>query len=192
LGRWDAHNVTEDADLGGYLACHGYVTELIPTVTYEETNCQPWRWVRQRSRWLNRFMITYIVHIRDPAQLLRDLGFKRFMCLQMTFLTTFSQFLFAPVLWSFWITIFGSHHPIQNVLGDSTIQALILLFLFSEILTMSMTAVISPNRHHLLKRVVTMPLYFTPGPLASYKALCKLIVTPFYWDKTKQGLSNET
>jgi len=128
FGRWDAHNVTEDADIGGCLARHGYVTEFIPTVTYEEANCQPWHWVRQRSRWLKGFMITYIVHIRDAAQLLRDLGFKRFMGLQVTFLTTFSQFLFAPVLWSFWVTIFGFHHPIQNVLGDSTIQALILLF----------------------------------------------------------------
>jgi cellulose synthase/poly-beta-1,6-N-acetylglucosamine synthase-like glycosyltransferase len=132
LGRWDAHNVTEDADLGVRLARHGYVTELIPTVTYEEANCRRWRWVRQRSRWLKGFMITYIVHMRDPAQLLRDLGFKRFMGLQMIFLATFSQFLFAPVLWSFWITIFGYHHPIQNVLGDSTIQVLILLFFFGN------------------------------------------------------------
>ncbi len=193
LGRWDAHNVTEDADLGVRLARHGYVTELIPTVTYEEANCRPWRWVRQRSRWLKGFMITYIVHMRDPAQLLRDLGFKRFMGLQMIFLATFSQFLFAPVLWSFWITIFGYHHPIQNVLGDSTIQVLILLFFFSEILnmTMGMTAVTSPNRRHLLKWVVTMPLYFTLGPLASYKALYKMIVTPFYWDKTEHGVSKE-
>jgi hypothetical protein len=33
---------------------------------------------------------------------------------------------------------------------------------------------------------------FTLGQLASYKALYELIVTPFYWDKTEQGLSNET
>ena len=113
------------------------------------------------------------------------------MGLQMTFLTTFSQFLFAPVLWSFWITMFGYQHPIQNVLGDSIIRALILLFFFSEILTLGM-AVTSPNRRYLLKWVVTMPLYFTLGPLASYKALYELIVTPFYWEKTEQGLSKET
>jgi cellulose synthase/poly-beta-1,6-N-acetylglucosamine synthase-like glycosyltransferase len=65
LGRWDAHNVTEDADLGVRLARHGYVTELIPTVTYEEANCRPWRWVRQRSRWLKGFMITYCVHMKN-------------------------------------------------------------------------------------------------------------------------------
>ena len=37
-----------------------------------------------------------------------------------------------------------------------------------------------------------MPLYFTLGPLTSYKALYELIVTTFYWDKTEQGLLNET
>lgn len=98
LGRWDAHNVTEDADLGVQLARHGYVTELIPTVTYEEANCRPWRWVRQRSRWLIGFMITYIVQMKDPIQLIRDLGFLRFMRLRMIFLSTFSQFALAHVL----------------------------------------------------------------------------------------------
>ena len=40
LGGWDAHNVTEDADLGMRLARHGYRTELIDTVTGEEANCR--------------------------------------------------------------------------------------------------------------------------------------------------------
>jgi cellulose synthase/poly-beta-1,6-N-acetylglucosamine synthase-like glycosyltransferase len=40
LCGWDAHNVTEDADLGIRLARHGYVTKLIPTVTFEEANCR--------------------------------------------------------------------------------------------------------------------------------------------------------
>ena len=40
LGGWDAHNVTEDADLGIRLARHGYRTELIETTTGEEANCR--------------------------------------------------------------------------------------------------------------------------------------------------------
>ena len=129
-----------------------------------------------------------------PSQLLRDLEFKRFMGLQMIFLETFSQFLFAPVLWSPWITIFGYHHPILNVLGGNTIQALILLFFFSEILniTMGITAVTLPNRCHLLKWVVTVSFYFTLGPLASYKALYEMIATPLYSDKADHGVSKET
>ncbi|MGB7243203.1 MAG: glycosyltransferase family 2 protein, partial [Sulfitobacter sp.] len=111
LCGWDAHNVTEDADLGVRLARHGYVTELIPTVTHEEANCRTWPWIRQRSRWLKGFMITYLVHMRDPGQLLRDLGMRRFLGLQTIFLATFSQFFCAPLLWSFWIALFGVTHP---------------------------------------------------------------------------------
>ena len=42
VGGWDAHNVTEDADLGVRLMRRGYRTELIDTVTGEEANARPW------------------------------------------------------------------------------------------------------------------------------------------------------
>ena len=58
LGGWDAHNVTEDADLGIRLARHGYRTELLATVTQEEANCHLWPWIRQRSRWLKGYAMT--------------------------------------------------------------------------------------------------------------------------------------
>ena len=38
MGGWDAHNVTEDADLGIRIARHGYHTDMLPSVTYEEAN----------------------------------------------------------------------------------------------------------------------------------------------------------
>jgi cellulose synthase/poly-beta-1,6-N-acetylglucosamine synthase-like glycosyltransferase len=38
MGGWDAHNVTEDADLGIRIARHGYRTDMLPSVTYEEAN----------------------------------------------------------------------------------------------------------------------------------------------------------
>ena len=40
LGGWDAHNVTEDADLGMRLARFGYRCEMIPSTTWEEANCR--------------------------------------------------------------------------------------------------------------------------------------------------------
>jgi hypothetical protein len=133
------------------------------------------------------------VHMRDPIQLIRDLGFARFMGLQMIFLATFSQFALAPLLWSFWITMFGVAHPVQSILGDTTIMTLIVLFFLSEILniTMALTAVSSQHHRHLMKWVLTMPLYFTLGALASYKAIYEMIVTPFYWDKTEHGVTKE-
>jgi len=78
LGGWDAHNVTEDADLGLRLARAGYETVFIPSVTQEEANGRFWPWVKQRSRWLKGYAITYCVHMRDPGRLWRDLGPWRF------------------------------------------------------------------------------------------------------------------
>lgn len=194
LGGWDAHNVTEDADLGVRLARHGYVTELLPTVTHEEANCRPWPWVRQRSRWLKGFLITYFVHMRDPAQLYKDLGLKRFIGIQMVFLATFSQFAFAPILWSFWANIFGYTHPITTTLGAGVLFVIMVLFFVSEVLslTMGVVAVSGKEHRHLLLWVLLMPIYLTMGALASYKALYEMIVTPFYWDKTEHGVTPQS
>ena len=74
LGGWDAHNVTEDADLGIRLARHGYQTELLASTTQEEANARMWPWIKQRSRWLKGYAVTYGVHMRNPAALWRDLG----------------------------------------------------------------------------------------------------------------------
>ncbi|TMM50782.1 glycosyltransferase family 2 protein [Sulfitobacter sabulilitoris] len=194
LGGWDAHNVTEDADLGVRLARHGYVTELLPTVTFEEANCRPWPWVRQRSRWLKGFMITYLVHMRSPRKLLRELGFVRFMGLQSIFLATFSQFACAPLLWSFWLALAGVTHPVSHSLGATAAWAMAALFLITELLNlgMSLVAVSGRGRRHLLIWVVTMPLYFTLGAVASYKALYEMIAQPFFWDKTQHGVAAQT
>lgn len=194
LCGWDAHNVTEDADLGVRLARHGYVTELLPTVTHEEANCRPWRWVRQRSRWLKGFMITWCVHMRHPVQLLREMGLKRFLGIQTIFLATFSQFACAPLLWSFWITLFGVTHPIEMTLGPVVLWAMVVTFLVAEAvnLSISMVAVSGREHRHLMKFVPTLPFYFPLGALAAYKALHEIIRRPFFWDKTQHGVTPRT
>ena len=189
LGGWDAHNVTEDADLGIRLARQGYTTELIPTVTYEEANCRAWPWVKQRSRWLKGFLITYFVHMRNPVQLWRDLGFKRFMGIQAMLLATVSQFAALPVLWSFWMTTFGLSHPTVATLGASIVWPLAALFLFTEVLSVliGMLAVSDREHRHLIPWALALPIYFTLGALACYKALYEMMLDPFYWDKTQHG-----
>ncbi|GFE48718.1 glycosyl transferase [Roseobacter cerasinus] len=194
LGGWDAHNVTEDADLGVRLARHGYKTELIHTVTHEEATSRVWPWVRQRSRWLKGFMITYFVHMRRPAALLRDLGWKRFLGVQTLFLATVSQFAAAPLLWSFWLTFTGVTHPVELTLGAQAVWGFVALFIFSEALSLAMGlyAVSGKAHRHLLAFVPTMAFYFTLGALAAYKALWETIRAPFFWDKTQHGVSQQT
>ncbi|MEM6303162.1 MAG: glycosyltransferase family 2 protein [Pseudomonadota bacterium] len=193
LGGWDAHNVTEDADLGLRLARHGYTTELLGTATFEEANCRTWPWVRQRSRWLKGFLVTWCVHMRAPRMLLRDLGWRRFIGVQVLFLATFSQFLLAPLLWSFWLTLFGMPHPVALTLGPVAMWTVIAVFVLAEAINLALAfaAVSGPRHRHLLKWVVTTPVYFALGALAALKALREFVVSPFFWDKTQHGFAGE-
>ena len=74
LGGWDQFNVTEDADLGLRLARHGYRTAVLNSLTEEEANADVVNWVRQRSRWYKGYLQTFLVHIRHPVQLVREIG----------------------------------------------------------------------------------------------------------------------
>ena len=190
LGGWDAHNVTEDADLGIRLARHGYRTELIETTTREEANCRPLPWVKQRSRWLKGYMVTYGVHMRDPALLWRQLGPVKFAGFQILFLCTLSQALLVPVLWSFWALPLGLHHPVGDLLPGGLIYGTFWLFLATEAINIAMGMFALRRTKHKLSLlwVPTLHVYYPLAALASYKALWELLQNPFYWDKTSHGI----
>ena len=190
LGGWDAHNVTEDADLGIRLARHGYRTELIATVTHEEANCRVLPWVRQRSRWLKGYAMTWGVHMRDPALLWRQLGAWRFWGFQVLFLGSLSQYLLAPVLWLLALLALGVGHPLHGLVGDAGLAAMTGLFVVSEIITLGVAAwaVRGREHRHLWVWLPLLNLYFPLGALAAWKAIYEVAVRPFYWDKTTHGL----
>ena len=189
LGRWDAHNVTEDADLGLRLARRGYRCEFMASVTEEEATDRVLPWLKQRSRWIKGYAITWAVHMRDPLRLLGDLGFKRFLGVQILFLGTLSHFLLAPFLWSFWLIVFGLPHPVPAVLPPGVVLGIATLFFFSEITTLFIAAmsVATPKRGWLIKWVPLMHLYFPLAAIASWKGFAELMTRPFYWDKTAHG-----
>ncbi|MBD3787554.1 MAG: glycosyltransferase [Sphingomonadales bacterium] len=190
LGGWDAHNVTEDADLGIRLARHGYRTELIPTVTHEEANCRALPWVKQRSRWIKGYAMTWAVHMRDPVRLWRELGPKRFIGLQILIFGSLSQYLLAPVMWSFWLVMLGLPHPIDALLTQAMHNVVLFLFITTELVNIAVGgwAVRGRQHRHLLKWVPTLHVYFPLGALAGWKAIYEVVTKPFYWDKTVHGV----
>jgi len=193
LGRWDAHNVTEDADLGMRIARRGYRTELLDTTTYEEVNCRPHAWVKQRSRWIKGFMMTWLTHMRDPVQLWRDLGPRKFAGFQLLLAGSVLQTLLAPVLWSFWLIPLGFDHPVQAVLSPAAFRLMWQSFLLVEIAVVSFGIVGSAQTRHRLSPlwVPTMVFYYPLATLAAYKAAWEMLVQPFYWDKTAHGEFDE-
>ncbi|MBY6139362.1 glycosyltransferase [Leisingera daeponensis] len=190
LGSWDAHNVTEDADLGVRLYRAGYHTEMLPSTTFEEANWRPWPWIKQRSRWLKGFMLTYLVHMRQPLRLLNELGWKRFLGFQAFFLGTIGQFFFAPVLWSFWLIALGLPHPTADSLPPLllTLAAAALVFFEGLGLVISITAAFAAQRPWLAVWAPVMVLYFPMGAIAVLKAAHEMLARPFFWDKTAHGI----
>lgn len=189
LGRWDAHNVTEDADLGMRIARRGYRTELLDTTTFEEANCRPRSWVKQRSRWIKGFMMTWLTHMRDPRLLWRELGPRRFLGFQLLLAGSVLQSLLAPVLWSFWLVPFGFHHPAVDMLSPGAFGLLWKTFLIIEGLTLAFGIAGNAKTRHGLSPlwVPTLICYYPLATLAAYKAAWEMLVQPFYWDKTSHG-----
>jgi len=186
LGAWDAHNVTEDADLGIRIARRGYRTELIASVTQEEANCRTLPWIKQRSRWIKGFMMTWATHMRDPALLYRELGLRRFIGFQVMFAGSFFHTLFAPILWVLWLLPVGLLGPLPTAaiipLAGFGILAEVFLFCCN-------LAGLRKTDHKINPLwIFTMILYNILASFAAYKALWEMLARPFYWDKTSHGL----
>lgn len=190
LGRWDACNVTEDADLGIRLARHGYVTELLDSTTFEEANCRARPWIKQRSRWIKGFMMTWLTHMRDPARLWRELGARRFLGVQLLLLGSVLQALTAPFLWAFWLVPLGVGHPVEALLGPAAFRALWITFFAVEGLTITFAIAGLRRTAHGLSPlwVPTLSLYHVMATAAAWKAAWEMLTRPFWWDKTHHGL----
>jgi cellulose synthase/poly-beta-1,6-N-acetylglucosamine synthase-like glycosyltransferase len=193
IGGWDAHNVTEDADLGMRLARFGYRCEMVNTTTWEEANNVPLAWVRQRSRWLKGFAMTWATHMRSPAGLYRDLGLTGFIGFQVILLGGLSAFLAAPIFWALWLTHFSIPVIPIDVIPTALwwIFAIIMVSGQVVMLTAIFRATMHKHLRHLIPYILALPLYWPLGMLASYKAVAELFFAPFYWDKTFHGRNDE-
>ncbi len=190
LGGWDAHNVTEDADLGMRLARFGYTCEMVDSTTWEEANTVPVGWIKQRSRWIKGFIITWLTQMRHPRALLNDLGLPGFIGLQIVLLGTATAFLLAPVFWAMWLGVIGYQWGFLSLMPAWFWQTTIIWLLVGEAIMVSIGALAICKKHKfgLLPFLLTMPLYWPLGTIAAYKALYEVFFAPFYWDKTTHGL----
>lgn len=188
-GPWDAHNVTEDADLGMRIYRHGYRVSLIDTVTQEEANVRIWPWIKQRSRWIKGYMATYLVHMRTPRQLWRDLGPGGFASMQCLFLGSILSALTMPILLVIWAASLGM--PGLGALQAATPALLGPIMLGIEAINLGLWALgLRARRHrHLWPMLPLLHIYFLMASIASLKALVELMHKPFYWDKTDHGIA---
>ena len=191
LGRWDPYNVTEDADLGVRLARRKLRTEIIDTYTYEEATATIGSWIRQRSRWYKGHLQTYLVHMRYPRKLFKDLGASQFLKFQLTFGGGVAVPIINPVLWA--LTAVSLLVPSSfSGLIPSYLQVICLINLVAGNATYLLIYVIASiklKKYNSITLALLMPLYWGLLSIASWRGLIQLIRNPFYWDKTTHGVS---
>lgn len=192
LGGWDAHNVTEDADLGMRLARRGMRCAVLSSVTGEEANCRAGPWIRQRSRWLKGYLLTWLSHMRSPARLWRDLGLRGFLGLNVLFLGAAATYLAMPL---FWISVIGGIATGRSVWGpampDWALWPLGVSLALGQAVMLGCAALATIRRGTpgLLVWVPVLPFYWTLGAVAAWKAVAEIACAPYYWDKTRHGIS---
>ncbi len=194
LGRWDPYNVTEDADLGVRLARQKQKTELIDSHTYEEAPISTKSWIRQRTRWYKGHLQTYLVHMRHPLKLFKDLGADKFFKFQLTFGTSIFIPLVNPILWL--LTAASFLLPINlSWLNPGYLQFICVCNLIAgniSYLSIYVVACLKLKKYRYTPYALLMPLYWVLHSIASWRGLIQLIRNPFYWDKTSHGVSKIT
>ena len=196
LGGWDPYNVTEDADLGIRIARRGWGVRMMASVTEEEANSRPGNWLRQRSRWIKGYYQTWLVHMRSPARLRRELGTGRFLSLQATLGMATITTLLNPVFWALTIVYLVDGPARISPLFPMPVLYLGVLAMLGGNLLMVYCLMLGCMERSLLKAMraqLAVPIYWALMSAAAYKALYQLLHPRrrHFWELTEHGLVAE-
>ncbi len=194
-GAWDPHNMTEDADLGIRLYKLGYRTKIVDSTTYEEANSDVKNWVRQRSRWVKGYIQTWLVHMRHPFKLIRDIGLRAFFSFQMVIGGNIFTVIINPLYWVITAAWFLFHFDILSSLFPGPIYymgAFSLFFGNFAFTYMNVAGAMRRGYYDLVKYALLSPVYWVLMSIAGWRGFIQLLTKPHYWEKTIHGLaSNE-
>ena len=192
LGGWDPFNVTEDADLGIRAAARGYRVGVINSTTWEEANNHVGNWIRQRSRWIKGYLQTVLVHTRHPLRLVRTAGIRNTFGFVLLIGGAPFAFLSLIPLWSLTLTWIVTRTHAFDILFPPVVLYISLYNLLignGVMIYLGMLAGFKRRRYQLVPFALLNPFYWILHSIASYKAVWQLITKPFYWEKTRHGLS---
>jgi glycosyltransferase XagB len=191
LGAWDPYNVTEDADLGIRLHKQGWKTVVVDSTTYEEANSQTYNWIRQRSRWIKGYIQTYLVHMRNPARLMRELGPRAFISFQLMVGGTVASLLLNPLFWGLTALWFATRAQyIQDIFPTPILYVgMLALFLGNfAFVYLTIAGCLQRRHYHLVPFALLTPIYWALMSIAGWKGFLQLFYAPSYWEKTTHGL----
>ena len=191
IGRWDPHNVTEDADLGIRLARLGWRAHVLPGVTTWEEACATWRgWLHQRARWIKGWLQTWLVHMREPAEVMRQCGWRG----QFVLHAMLGAGVFAALAHPFFLLLItaGWLFPQPAEAGwlpafTSALSAMVLVLGYGASIIAGLAGLRRRGLLRLAPWLVTLPLYWLAISAAAWLAVWDFAVRPHHWRKTAHG-----
>jgi len=192
LGGWDPFNVTEDCDLGVRMFREGYRTKVLESITLEEANSDFVNWVKQRSRWYKGYLQTFLIHLRSPRELGKDVHWKGILHLSAFVGATPVLAVLNPLFWAMTIIWFIAHPVFLLEIFPAPVYYVgLLLWSLGNFILWYLTLLTARHtmQNGLVVAAMLVPLYWIMMSIAAVKAILQLVITPSFWEKTVHGLA---
>ena len=170
------------------LARFGYRTEVMTCPTSEAAPKSLRVWLPQRTRWFKGWTQTWLVHMRNPGRLARDLHFKSFVIAQVLFAGLLASALLHPLLLVTFVYLsagFALNRPPHSfgsvLLAVDTVN---IVCGYLSFLLLGWKTLSKQERRGFWKIVLFTPFYWILLSAAGWRSLWHLCRRPHHWEKT--------
>lgn len=194
-GGWDPYNVTEDADLGIRLHRLGYRAAVLPSTTYEEAPARFIPWLKQRTRWYKGWMQTWLVHMRQPVRLLRELSPAGAVAFQLFLACNVLAAMIHPFFMAALCYYLIGRPPVEAIAAMGHQATVFIVTLLAGYASTVALDLVGMKRRGLLAHawvLLLTPLYWFLLSLAAWRAVFQLLLAPQLWEKTEHGLATSS
>lgn len=188
VGAWDPYNVTEDADLGLRLYRFGYRAETLTRYTVEDAPTERAVWLGQRTRWFKGWMQTWLVLMRQPILLGRELGLRGALMFHVLVTGMLVSALGHPLILFFigmtiW-TLTSTTYMTPFDIGMMALDWFNVLAAYTVFIQLGWKPMGFNERLRVGIKWHHVPAYWMLMSLAAWKAAIELRRKPYFWNKT--------
>ncbi len=168
----------------------GYRSDVMTRQTLEDAPTRMSVWMGQRSRWFKGWLQTWLVLMRKPGTLVREIGLPAFCFFQLLIGGMLVSSLLHPLI----ILFLGlSVHSMLDVPTADVSLPTLLLFIVDGInilgsylifIGLGKGAMINHEKRLVGWKWLGVPLYWLMTSTAAWRAAFELRSNPFFWNKT--------
>lgn len=189
-GGWDPFNVTEDADLGMRLYRLGFRCGVLTRPTLEDAPTDIRTWLGQRTRWFKGWLQTWLVLMRRPGGLMREMGLLPAIVFQVLIGGLIFSSLVHPLVIAYVLLVIaqmmadGAHSPGPLALTLFVIDTVNIVGSYAVFVALGHAPMSRVERATVGRRWMLVGCYWILISVAAWQAVGELRSNPFFWNKT--------